>query len=323
MILFLYGKDTFRSRNQLHKMIEKFRADRDPQGLNVTRLDCEKMDPAAIWDQLLAAPFLAEKRMVVLENVLLSKKYEFHKALLTRIEEKTLPDSNIIMFWDGLDTVKKKEVKALFVRLAEEKYAQRFDILSDIKREGWIAAEVEQRGGKIERNALRYFLQNVEDDMWYLNTLIDQLVCYSSGKEISSETVRLFVSEKVDDNIFNLVDAIIAKQPKKVFVMMQEQYRQGKDVQYVYAMVLRQFRILLELRDMFDREEALQSTVLAKKLGLHPFVVKKSLPLVKQYTISVLEEIYRHLLELDIQIKTGKGDQRVLMDIFVGGVCLV
>ncbi len=322
MLLFLYGKDTYRSRQQLHKMMSKFRQDRDPQGLNVVQLDAAKEKTAMLWEQILAAPFLAERRMVVLENISLHKHTEFHDMFLNRVVEGTLPDSTIVVCWEAVDSVKKKEPKALFTRLAAEKYAQRFDILSESQLEGWIAAEVQERGGHIIPKALRYLRDNVGVDMWRLSSVIDQLLAYADGKGITEEDVRLFVSERIDDSIFALVDAIVARYPKKVFRMLQEQYRQGKEVPYVYAMVLRQFRILLHMRDMLDRGVAARNEVMAKQLGVHPFVIKKSLPLVERYTLEELQSVYAALLQLDVQIKTGQGDQRVLMDVFVGQMCM-
>ena len=100
--------------------------------------------------------------------------------------------------------------------------------------------------------------------------------------------------------------------------MIREQYAKGEDAQFIFAMLIRQFRILLELRDLFDREDNLNSDVIAKQLGLHPFVVKKSLPFVKKYTLTELKRIYSSLLDMDIETKTGQGDQSVLLDVFVG-----
>ena len=130
------------------------------------------------------------------------------------------------------------------------------------------------------------------------------------------------MDEKVDDNIFNLADAIVGGQGKDVFEMMREQYDQGKDVLYLFAMILRQFRILLQIRDFFERDDNPQSDRIAKELGLHPFVVKKALPLAKRYSMKELQKIYSDLLDLDAKIKTGRGDQSVLLDVFVARLCL-
>lgn len=321
MIIFLYGKDTFQSRRQLTKMVEKFTADRDPQGLNTVRLDAEKEQGGKILEQVLAQPFLAEKRMVVVENLLVSKQKETRAELLARIEEKRLPENNVIIFWEGTDKFKTKDAKAFFDRLLQEKYTQHFEPLAHAKLEAWIVSECEARGGSVERNAARYLAKHVGGDMWRLSALIDQLVAYKNGETIAVSDAELFLDEKVDNNIFNLIDAIVGKQPKHVFAMIEEQYRSGKDAGYIFAMILRQFRILLELRDVFEREGETQSGQLAKRLGLHPFVVKKSLPLVRRYPLSELEDIYERLLAIDIDTKTGRGDQALLIDVFVGRVC--
>ena len=104
--------------------------------------------------------------------------------------------------------------------------------------------------------------------------------------------------------------------------MIQEQYRIGEDAQFILSMILRQIKILLELRDLYDREDTMSSEILAKQLGLHPFVVKKSLPFIKKYNQDKLKNIYSKLLEVDIKTKTGQGDQSMLLDILVGKMTL-
>jgi len=343
MLIFLYGADTFRSRAQMKKMLEKFKKDRDPSGYNSVRLDVKK-DANRIMGELLSAPFLAERRMIVVENLLARKEKELLQALLKRIEEQNLPESNIILLWEEGEEFKDKDAKKLFERLVKEKYTQKFDKLIGVRLTAWIDEEFKARGGKIDQAAVRYLAENINGDTWRLNSLIDQLISYSykwgntnteAEKRDSSASptvmsgsvgmtvlgdVQLFLDKKVDDNIFNLVDAIAAKQPKNVFAMIAEQYRKGEDAGYIFAMILRQYRILLEMRDLFDREDNLPSDLMAKKLGIHPFVVKKSLPIMKQYSWTRLQEIYQKLLEIDIKTKTGRGDQSVLLDIFVGQV---
>jgi len=319
MILFLYGKDTFRSRQQLKAMVGKFKADRDPQGLNIFRLDMEKKsDVQKALEHVMGVPFLAEKKMVVIENLLSSKEKDLQQAFLDKVEAGEIPDTTVLVFWEGTDKYKTKLAKECLARLQKEKYAQKFDELAGVKLQGWITEEVQNRGGGVERETVQFLAQHIGGDMWRLSSLLDQLVVYAGDREIVVPDVQLFLDEKVDDNIFNLVDAIVAGQQKKVYAQMQEQYRQGKDAGYVFAMVLRQFRILLQLRDMFERDESSRSDSLAKELGLHPFVVKKSLPTVKRYTSQSLQNIYTQLLDIDVQTKTGQGSQRQLLDVFVG-----
>lgn len=344
MLIFLHGPDTFRSRQQLKKVIEKFKADRDPQGYNVSVLDCTKEEGGKIMEQILSAPFLAEKRMVVLENFLSATgKGDIQEDMLKRITNKTMPESTVLVFYEspsaGAQGKPKTNVaKKLFELLSKEKFCQHFEALTGFKLQAWVEAEFKARNGKINQHALQYLANNIGADMWRLDSLVSQLIAYKStnvnhltpdpspckgeGNEVALADVQLFLDEKTDDSIFNLVDAIVGGQAKKGFEMIREQYRIGEDAQYVFTMLLRQFRILLELRDLHEREDNLSSDALAKKLNLHPFVVKKSLPFIKRYPMEKLKTIYQALLDFDVKTKTGQGQPDLMLDVLVGKLAL-
>lgn len=317
MIIFIYGKDTYRSNQYLHKMMEKFHAERDPQGMNLLRLDCETTKEN-IMQQILTGPFLAEKRMIVLEGLLSSKQVSVQEALLVRIEEQTIPKDIILIISESIEKPKTKLGKTLFERLSKEQYVQYFEELNGIKLTGWILAEVKERGGNIDRMAADFLANTIGSDMWKLSGVLDQLVSYAPERNILVSDVSLFVEEKIDDNVFTLVDALVQKQTARVFKLIQDQYKAGNDAGYIFAMIVRQYRILLELRDVYDRGDDLQSAHLAKELGLHPFVIKKSIPFVKRYSKEELVNIHEQLLVLDASAKTGKGEQAYLLDMFIG-----
>jgi len=320
MIIFLYGKDTFRSKQQLRRMVAKFKTDRDPQGLNVSFLDVlKKEDAGKVIEHAMGVPFLAERKMVVIENFLTSKEKELRAEMMKRLREGKIPESNVLIFWEGGETVRTKDGKEMLAHLAKEKFAQKFDELTGLKLEAWIGAAVKEKGATIQKDAVQYLAAHIGGDMWKLASLVDQLVAYTQGVAggIALPDAQVFLGERADDNIFNLVDNIIAGNARGVHGMMQEQYNQGKDAGYIFAMVLRQVKILLQLRDMFERDENARSDVLAKQLGLHPFVVKKSLPVVKRFTLARLKGVYEMLLDIDIKTKTGVESQRTLLDMFV------
>lgn len=316
MIIYIFGEDTFRSRQYLKKTIEQFKKQRDPQGYNVAIVDGKKSEPGKIFTELATSPFLAERRMVVVENVLSVSDKEFLGELMEKISEAKIPESIVAVFWQGDSLSKVKEAKELDKILKKEKFAQEFATLEGAELAAWAKKEIETRGGKVAGAALNYLCQNIGKDMWLLNSLIDQLVAYKGANEITSADISLFLEEKGDDNIFNLVDAVVAGNRKQAYKMIKTQLEAGEDYQFIFSMIMRQFKILLQMRDLFDREDA-PSDVMAKMLGLHPFVVKKSLPLVKRYSLEKLTKIYSELLQIDIKTKTGQADQSLMIDLFV------
>ncbi len=320
MIFFLYGDDTFRSRAKKRELIDGFKEKRDATGMNVAALDCQKDKEERIFEELVASPFLAEKRLLVIENLLSNKKTKLQKLFLEILEAGKIPETTILVLWEE----GKKftgEAGKLFAILEKEKYAQEFASLTGKDLGKWISTEIKIRGGHIDDQAVNFIVNNAEDS-WYIYSLIGQIVSYAAGEVITEKEVKVFLREVADDNIFNLVDALVAKNSKKVFAMIEEQYRNGEDAQYIFAMILRQFKILLQLSDILSRGTRERDEILAKQLGLHPFVLKKSLPLVQKYSLFELKTIYRELLDIDIKTKTGQGDQRTMLDFFVGKICL-
>lgn len=317
MVIYIYGEDTFRSRQYLRKNIEQFKKTRDPQGYNVVILDAKKEKPGKILTELVTAPFLAERRMAVIENILSISDKELLGELITKVKEQKIPESNVVVFYQDDKLGKVKEVKEFDKILSKEKFAQEFNVFEGAELIGWVKKEIETRGGKIANPALQYLCQNVGKDMWLLNTMIDQLVAFKAGAEIETVDIHLFLEEKGDDSIFNLVDAVVAGNRKLAFKMIQTQLEAGEDYQFIFTMIIRQFKILLQMRDLSDREDS-SSDTMAQVLGIHPFVVRKSMPLVKKYSMERLKNIYDQLLQIDIKTKTGQGGQSMLIDLFVG-----
>ena len=318
MLIYIYGEDTYSSRHYLKQQIERFKKERDPQGMNVVFLDGQKEESSRMWNEITSAPFLAEKRMVIIQNILSTKDTDVLESFVEGIKTNKIPEKNVIIFWQGEPVGKTKVAGELSKILAKEKWAKEFVPLVGVAMNSWIKSEVTSRGGNIGSSALSYLTQNVGQDMWHANSLVDQLVAYAGGKEVSLSDVQLFLEEKSDDNIFNMVDAIVAGNQKLAFKLIEDQRRLGQEDGYLFSMILRQFRILISLRDLFNRQESISSDEMAKMLALHPFVVKKSLPLIKRYSLDKLKDIYRQLLEIDIKTKTGLADQSWLIDLFVG-----
>lgn len=319
MIIYIFGEDTFRSREFLRKSINEFKAKRDPQGYNTLIFNAESDDPGKILQDMLALPFLAEKRMIVLQNLLSAKNKEFLERVRELIEGNRIPDMNVVVIWQGEPMGKSGEAKKMAEILAKGKYTYEFGAMDQADLVKWVLKEIKERGGSVDKRAAATLTADA-GDVWLLSSLIDQLVAYKNGAEIGTADVRLFIDEKVDDNIFNMVDAIISGNKKLAFKLINEQRRLGEDEPFLFAMIMRQFKILLQMRDLWEREDNLTSDVMAKKLKLHPFVAKKSMPLVRKFTMPDLKRAYDELLEIDVKTKTGLADQAVLIDFFVGKI---
>ncbi len=319
MIIFVHGEDTFRSHHYAAEQVEKFKKARDPAGYNVAVIDGKKEPLGKILETIMASPFLAEKRMVRVNNILSNSDKGLLADLVGRLSGQKMPESTAILFWQGEPLSKVKEAKELQALLLKEKYVQEFPTLVGPKLQAWIQEESKKKDGSISPSAAAYLAANSGADMWLLTSLLNQLVAFKNGQRIETADVELFLDEQGSETIFNAIDAVAEGNSKKAFLLLSAQRTLGAEEGFIFNMLLRQFKILLQMKDLAERENPSPDTM-AKLLGLPPFVAKKSAGVLRRFTLAQLEARYRELLNIDLSMKTGAADQAVLVDRFIATV---
>ncbi|MBI5621622.1 DNA polymerase III subunit delta [Candidatus Falkowbacteria bacterium] len=314
MIFFLYGPDTYRSRQKLNELKAKFLADVDKSSLNLTVFEGKNLKPAEFRSAVSTPPFLARKRMVVITDLLGdNKNKDLPSEIIALLDNDKLLADVILIFWESGKVDRRT---ALFKRLDREKYVSEFALLSDSELKRWITTEIKKQNAKIEPAALERLLQLLGSDLWEVTTEVGKLAAYADGKTITVAEVNAFVKGKFDDNIFNFVDAISAKNQQRAYQLLSDQLDSGAHELYLLTMLIRQFRILLQVRSLLD-EGAADAATVARELGLHPFVAKKSLVQVRHFSLDALTAIYQQLVATDLQIKTSRADARTLLDLLL------
>src|SRR5688500_12345506 len=75
MIYFLYGEDSYRSRQKLDEMIVHYKEVRK-SGLNLIYLDAASIDFSDFYNNFKISSMFDEKKLIILKNVFLSKKFQ-------------------------------------------------------------------------------------------------------------------------------------------------------------------------------------------------------------------------------------------------------
>jgi len=312
MILFLYGADTFRSREKLLKIKKKFK-ESDQQGLNLTIFP-EEVDFGKFRETIYQAPFLAKTRLVLLEAVFQNKK-EVQVKIVEFLKECRIPDSTILVFWErGVPDQRG----VLFKTLIKFAQVEEFAALSSWQLPRWIKEEVEKKGATISSGAVSELVLRVGNDLAQMSNEIDKLHAYVGHDEISKQAVQTLVKAKFETDIFKLVDALSQKDRRQALKFIHDQIALGAEKLYLLAMITYAFRNLILVFDL--KERGFLEGAIAKQAALHPFVVKKTLSFVPKFNLSDLKRVYRKLLELDGKIKSGVISADFALSMLVLGV---
>lgn len=315
MIIFLHGPDTFRSRKKLAELKVKFKKDVDASGINLVSLDGMRASYAEIENAVLSVPFLARKRMVALEKILVSKKHEKNLEKILALVQKKSASDTIIIFWEEELDVKKLKKNPLGSALLKEKYIYFFKNLLGAELNVWIQKHARELGGTIDSSAAEGLAQNHSENPWMIHHELEKLISYKKGAAITLKDIREFSPQSFEENIFALTDALGHKKKKEAMMLVRNFLQLGTTLGEIVYRCLWQCKNLILVKSILDKEGSLPSYSLAQKTGIHPFVVKKCLTQSLLFTLPGLKKMHTELLEIDAKIKTGQKTPEALLDL--------
>jgi len=332
MIIFLYGEDTYRSRKKLKELKEKFLREIDPGGGSLIIINGETANMEKINEAAAARSLFARKRMIIVEKLLSNKsKIVLDQAVeyFTKLNKQKNKDEddNIIIFWDDLSGVKIGFNK-MYKFLIKQKFVQNFKLLSNTEAVSWVKNEVKSRQAKISGQAAMSLSSLFGSDLWQLSNEIDKLINFKrgqqeklidseSGGEIGIQDIEKLARGKADENIFALTDAISGKNKARALELLEMEIAAGITEAYLIHMIIRQFRILLQIRQ--GLEQGLTSRKMINQLKLHPFVVQKSITQARNFSMDILKKIFYSLVEIDKKVKTGQTDTKTAISLLIAG----
>lgn len=321
MLFFLYGEDDYRSNEKLKQIKEKFIEKVDESGYNIVTLD-EKITVEKFTKEFSQTGFLASKKLIIIKNLLkqtLTK--DLAEVVLEYLDKfKNDQEENIIVFYENnlphsRNNALTGDKLKVFKKLINFKYSQEFNKLPDYKVIEWIQEKFKESEKNIDKNLADKLFALIGNNLRFLNNEISKIANYNKGKEIEEESVDKLASASLNDDIFLFSDKLANKQKAEAVRLLNEQLQSGANPVYLLTMIIRQFRILLQIKAAL--EDNVSQVSLAKHLSLHPFIIKKSATSAQLYSLEDLKLIYRKLLNLEKNIKSSGLKPKTLLNLFV------
>lgn len=298
MIIILHGENSFLSQRKLNEIIAQYRA-KHKTGLSFFVFEAG-FDFLDFKSAVETVSMFSEKKLIVLKDVLADAV-----AVLDYLKEKKIKDDadTVAVFYESaaLDG-KDDRIKWLLEKPAMVQESKNLD---GAKLCAWIKNEATRQGGEITNDAADMLISFCGNDMWRLSNEIGKLVAFAP--RITKENVVLLARQNIEADVFGAVAYLVGGNAKAAVEQFWRVTQTGEDPIKTFGLVVFQFRTLLKVRSALD-EPAGQTAPdrLAKNLRLHPFVLRKTLPLAKKYTAERLRRIYKYLLETDMALKRGE-----------------
>lgn len=315
MIVFLYGSDAYRLKQAKDDLVNRYKA-KYPGGINRFYFDFSEQTDIDLFENAVKSySFFNEHKLLVCKNIFSRKTTtELIANCIKKYAIAQVADITLI----AVENFTEKELLAknteVFKLLFNDKnIVKNIEPLSGARLAEWAGKEFKARKCSIEPNVLNSLINMTGNDSWAIINEIDKLVNYKghpcSSKddpcsEITAADIQNLVKAKIDMNIFDLVDALGAKNHQRAIELLYRELKTSRDPYYILTMVIYQFRNILTVKDLQKRNHS--EFEISRKAKLHPFVAKKALK--SPFEISEATKIYGQLLAIDTGFKTSQID---------------
>ncbi len=292
----LYGEESY----LIEKEIEKIVAKQGLEEINLIRYDYTIDSLSKILEDCETVSFFSDKKGVIVDNAVL-----FNRGKGTEEDtNKLLPylkspnPSTILIFLNHNASVDntKKITKAM----------KEIGVLKELSNSNPFS-EIEEMfdGYKIEKSSIRLFQERVGDDLTILKEEANKLRLFKiEEKEITKEDILSLTTVTIDTDIFKFIDYIIGREKGKALAMYEEMIKEGEEPIKIIALLASKFRLMYQSTELTRLGYSQQD--ISSTLGVHIYPVKLAIQSGLKYKTSLLLRYMKQLSELDIQIKTGK-----------------
>ena len=313
-ILLLHGSDEFAIQAHIDRLCAAL-GDPASAEMNIARFDGRLgLDAEAFNNAVSAAPFLAAGRLVTLAHPGAAfPTPEGRKKFIAQMEG--LPPTTTLVLAEYEECKANYWLMKWAAKAAPQARVHVYNLPKAWQMPRWLESEARKLGGAIDPNAANRLAEMVGQDPRVADQELIKLLTYvNHERPISPLDVEKVSIVSAQGTIFDLVDALGSGDGRRAQKVLH-QHLEGGDAFELWGMILRQFRLLLQAREMLDGNASVGEVQQA--LGLHVYVAGKVCTQAKGFSLETLEAIHHKLLEIDEGAKTGQMPLDAALDILV------
>ncbi len=302
----LYGNEAYLKKLYLSKLLAGLGAAEGD--MNFSRFTGNNVRDEDIIGTAETLPFFAERRIILIDDANVFK--EKHEALEEYLQR--LPEYLTLIF---SETEADKRSK-LYKTIVKYGCAAEFVSMDSKDLAQYTAGRLGAAGKKIRRDTCDEFLAGTGNDLNYINNELDKLIAYMGGREVvTSEDIEAVCSPVVENRIFDLVSAVASGDKKTALLKYNDLLTLKEPPMRILFLLARQFDQMLHIKEL--AEEGLGPQLIADKLKMNPYVVKKMMPAVKRYSKEELRLAVEDMVKAEEDVKTGSLSERLSVELII------
>lgn len=313
LIYLFTGTSEIFIKNRMNRIIQSF----NKYEYTIIKYDMETTSLSTVLSDAITVPFLEELKIIILKN----PKFLTKSATSTKDEIKAMlkylknPCDSTLLIIDATNTVinQSNEIYKMLKNVAR---IIDYPDSEEIELKGWIVRSFDANGIDIKDDALTLLLEYIGDDQARLSQEIDKLSSYvGKGGTIRKEDIKLLVPKNINNEIYLLIKAIINHDLALTNQIYDNLITHTKDSLSIFSLISNKFKELLSTYRLL--KYGYSQSDIAKfynvSTGKAYYIVQEA----RAFKLSDLEFYIDKLAELDYQIKSGKLDKTIGLELLL------
>lgn len=302
MIKVFGGSDTYESYSSAKKFAEK-RAKEKGLEMEIVEVD-DISGPAELMQKIEGIGMFTEEKLIFAKRLFKNRKVvDYFGANFEKIKGYE------IVIWEGSKPDGKLKLAKL---LKKEKCIELHELQKPWQIEKWVADVCRAKKIPLSKAQISYLVERTSDDKWVLINELQKIFLFLDGKKsISDDELRTLIGLESRGDIWKFVEFLMDRNIKESLIEFDKLNRYEDNVFYVLAMIQREVSLLTDVLIKKNTDQDYKS------LGIHPFVLQKTIKNSNKYSLDDLYIMQLELVNIETKIKKGELPERLALQEFL------
>lgn len=317
-IYLYYGTEDYLIEEEINRLVNTI-IPPEEQELNKITYDLNDVPIEDVIADAETSPFFSEHKVILAKNAYMFTGQKAPKGIEHDLEslEGILDnpvDFSTIIFWVSFE--KLDERKRIVKKIKKNGQVKSFVQLSGTSLIEWLKARVRAEGANITDDAAQLLIHTTGQNLQLLSQEIKKMSVYvGENQMIDQQVIQELSTRTMEQNIFSLIDKVANFKIEEALQIFYDLLKNKEEPVKMIALFARQFRIMLYTKEL--NRIGYSAKQIASQIGAHPYTVQIALTQSKKFSEVQLKSIIKKLAEIDLNIKTGKMDKILSLEMFM------
>lgn len=305
-IYLLYGEEAYLRKQYRDRLRAALLADGD--AMNAHYYEGKEINVGEIIDLAETMPFLAERRVLVIEN---SGLFKAGGEKLAEYLSAPAQTAYFVFVESEIDKRSK-----LFKAVQANGCVTEFGAQDETTLKRWIGGILKKEHKNISERTASHLLSKTGTDMENIRGELEKLICYCLDKDVvETEDVDAICTTRISNHIFDMVSAIAEKNEKRALELYYDLLALKEPPMRILFLIARQYNTLLQVKEL--KVKGFDNKVIGTKVGLPGFVAGKYAAQAAGFQTAQLRAAVAKCVEAEEAVKTGRMNDMMSVEVLI------